>query len=194
MQGNVLGKVRQIVKYPNQILRSTTQRLEKNDILSREVQQAVADLKTTLAEHGGLGLAAPQIGLALPIFAMLLPRNPATATHPLIAAVINPTIKAKSKQTALGLEGCFSLEEYTALVKRHVAIDVEYYDEQATLVSERLKGLQAVIFQHEADHLHGVLMLDREATNLDPEETKIEVEKAMERLGRQYEKYGLADE
>ena len=90
---------------------------------------------------------------------------------PSYIACVNPSIVAHGEGTEIGLESCLSIPDYVGLVRRYAVIDVEYFcctpsngvgGGGGTLVRERLSGLPAVVFQHELDHLDGVLLTDRE--------------------------------
>ena len=150
------------------------------------VRSVAADLVATARAHCAMGLAAPQLGIALRIFAVRRPlarnegearalrtrllrmsrarRSAATAERPLDYIVaMNPKLLSASPATEIGIESCLSVPDYPALVRRHSAIDVEYVDAATGAhVTEHLSGLPAVVFQHELDHLDGVLLLDRE--------------------------------
>lgn len=101
------------------------------------------------------GLAAPQINKPLRMFIM----NPVVdVQEPYI--VINPTI-VKRRMKVSWSEGCMSIPDiYSDLKVRDDIIDVEYYNEQGKTVKKRLRGFESVVFQHEYDHLNGILFID----------------------------------
>ena len=150
-------------------------------------QALLADLAASAAAHGGLGLAAPQLGAPLRAFAMLRPvawtaqgllarslggqgrrgarRGSAAAAAAAAAAYVtcvNPRILHASAGSRVGLEGCLSLPGAPALVSRAHTLTVEYLDARGERTELELSGLPAVVFQHELDHLDGVLLIDKQ--------------------------------
>jgi peptide deformylase len=139
----------------------------------------LSDLAASAAAHGALGLAAPQLGVALRALVLLRPvawteaqlgaragrrrgGGAAPPPPPPYLACVNPRILHASAATAVGLEGCLSLPGLPALVRRAQAITVEYEDAQGERARLELSGLPAAVFQHELDHLDGVLLLDKQ--------------------------------
>jgi peptide deformylase len=121
-------------------------------------------LKTTLIASEGVGIAAPQVGVAKNIFLFMrldLPDTP-------VITVINPTIVSRSDTTVCFVrDGCLSIPDFRGNSVRYPWVEVEYFDEQGKLIRERLEGFRredtftAVIFQHEYDHTRGVLFIDK---------------------------------
>ena len=100
-----------------------------------------------------LGIAAPQINYSVRMFVMKFDNG-------LPQIVINPIIKKRRGKFGFQ-EGCMSIPKvYSRLDVRDDIIDVEYYDENFTLIKKRLRGLESVVFQHELDHLNGILFID----------------------------------
>lgn len=174
------GKILPILTYPNDILRTKCKDVEA---VTDEVRQLVADMLATVADDGsGIGLAAPQVGATVRVFVVRRPlykndyeykattsrlRKQGRAAEIIpstgFIACINPRILTKSEATDVGLEACLSIPDFHALVRRRMRIDVEYTSITGQLVREQLHALPAVVFQHELDHLDGVLLSDREA-------------------------------
>ena len=114
------------------------------------------DLFCTAKALQCLGLAAPQIGSQLRMFAM---KDPFTG---LVEMVINPTIVKKSRETMVDEEQCLSIPKYTFLVNRSKFITVNYTDYYGNRIFHRtFEDLDARVFQHEYDHLDGILASDR---------------------------------
>ena len=146
----------------------------------------LADLAASAAAHGGLGLAAPQLGAPLRAFAMMRPvvwtekellaralggqgrrggaRRGSAAAPPAAAYItcVNPRILHASAASRVGVEGCLSLPGAPALVRRAHTLTVEYLDARGERTELELSGLPAVVFQHELDHLDGVLLIDKQ--------------------------------
>jgi peptide deformylase len=119
----------------------------------KELRNLVADLAQTLRDHGGAGLAAPQIGVGLRVFAF--------DVDDVVGHVINPELYFPDEQEQDGLEGCLSIPGVYIDTKRRenvVATGVNEYGEPVRLVGT---GMMARCCQHETDHLDGVLFLDR---------------------------------
>lgn len=142
----------------------------KEDIASPTVQSVIDSLLATAHGAGGLGLAAPQIGESLRIFVMRKParevggrarRRHKTKSMEWIP-VVNPTITAWTPEQEMWLEGCLSMPDYAALVRRKRSVKVKYMTRAGEITSAELAGLPSCVFQHELDHLDGILTIDRE--------------------------------
>ena len=121
-----------------------------------ELKRLAADMKETLAGiKTGVALAAPQIGENSRIFVL---SKEFSGKTPLV--YVNPTIKNFGKETLVE-EGCLSLPEILGLVKRFPITRIEAHDESGKKFKLKAEGLLAQAFQHEVDHLNGVLFIDR---------------------------------
>jgi peptide deformylase len=110
-------------------------------------------------EHDGVALAAPQIGITKRLFVVAPSAYPAEAKwKPLV--FINPTIVKTSKKHADMQEGCLSVRWVYGKTTRAVSVTIEAYDEMGNKFSYGASGLIAHIFQHETDHLDGILFID----------------------------------
>ena len=148
--------VREIVLYPNPILKEHCAPLDPLSELGREVAR---DLLDTLDAGPGVGLAAPQIGAAYRVIVVDAGRNPRHEGQGRIV-LFNPEVReATGKQVFR--EGCLSIPEYTGDVRRAAEIVVEGLDPGGEPLTVAARGFEAVVFQHEIDHLDGVLFLDR---------------------------------
>lgn len=128
------------------------------------LQHFIKRLKLTMEVANGVGIAAPQVGVGRNVFAFMRIDKPEMP----VEIAINPKIVAHSpNQYCFEGDGCLSVPEESGNTLRYEWIDVEYYNEQGQLVKERLNGgtretdFTGVIFQHENDHLNGVLFVDR---------------------------------
>lgn len=131
---------------------------------SVDVQILIDRLKTTMAAESGVGIAAPQVGIGRNIF--LFTRID-KANYPVIVA-INPKIVNHPEETiCFERDGCLSIPGISGNSIRYPWVDVEYTDENGNLVQERLEGYSresdftGIIFQHEFDHLQGILFTDK---------------------------------
>lgn len=166
-----------IVKYPHPTLRHQSKPLRRVDA---ELRRIVREMLELMYEGQGIGLAANQVDLPYRLFVMNLAADPAAKDQEYV--FINPVI-SKRRGTAEGEEGCLSLPDIYAPVKRSEQILLTAYDLAGQEVSYELDGLFARAAQHEYDHLDGVLFIDR----LSPG-SRMAVEDALARL--QAEFYG----
>ncbi len=155
------------------VLRQRARGLTREEILSERIQQLISDMRDTMRDAPGVGLAAPQIGLDLQIAVIedreeyigLLPADQAAQQERVpvpFHVIINPTI---SLQGATGetqfFEGCLSVTGFRAVVPRARQVRADYLNERAEPATIEARGWYARILQHEIDHLHGTLYIDR---------------------------------
>lgn len=158
-----------IVKYGHPVLRKQGERIEH---LTPEIQQLIADMFETMEENHGVGLAAQQVGVAKQLTVIDIravtdrpstleldgqPADPA-AIMPLV--LINPEVTPVGER-ATGGEGCLSFPEIFADISRPGVVEVTALDARGQPIAFRCGGLLARAVQHEKDHLHGVLFIDR---------------------------------
>ncbi|MEY3289031.1 MAG: peptide deformylase [Pseudomonadota bacterium] len=139
------------------------------DIQSFEIQQIIKTLKDTLATTEGVGIAAPQINVSKRIIIIASRPTLRYPKAPLMepTVMINPAFKMLSDTREKDWEGCLSIPGIRALVPRYQEIQITYNNEQGDLVEARLEGFVARVFQHEFDHLEGMVYLDRVEDNRD---------------------------
>lgn len=139
------------------------------DVHSIETRQIIKAIQATLATTQGVGLAAPQIGESWRI--VIIASRP-TARYPKAplmepTVMINPDFDALSTAKEKDWEGCLSIPGIRALVPRYKDIRVQYTSEQGVPMETTLEGFVARVFQHEMDHLDGLVYLDRVENNRD---------------------------
>ena len=139
-----------ILRYPNQLL---VEKCSEIETLTPEVKETLKELGETLDSCDGVGLAAPQVGVLLRAFAI----QPFKETKPEIW--VNPTINSVSGKWD-NYEGCLSIPGVKAKVTRYFALKIEGLDASGNYKSKKVSGWEAVIIQHELDHLNGVLFID----------------------------------
>lgn len=152
-----MPKILNIITEPNKDLRSCSVEIKISEISKKEFQELISDMKHTMVKKDGVGLAAPQIGKNIRMVVVNTKNGP--------KCIINPLITKKSLLREWGEEGCLSVPNLFGDVKRHKKIKCEYYDEKGDFVSVTAEGMMARVFQHEIDHLDGVLFIDK-AKNL----------------------------
>ncbi len=139
--------------HPHPTLRETAAPIEKVD---DGICQLIDNMAETMYKAPGIGLAANQVGRAIRLVVIDL-QKPEHQTG--LIVLVNPKIvHAEGKLTFE--EGCLSIPEYYADVKRHEAVVVEGYDKQEKPVRIETSGILAVVLQHELDHLEGTLFID----------------------------------
>lgn len=152
-----------IVQMGKKVLRQEAELIPHQDISSPKIQTLIKKMVEVLAtQNDGVAIAAPQIGESYQLF-VVAPHVIKDNKNPLV--YINPRIIEASKKTKLLHEGCLSCRWKVGDVQRHTHITVEAYDENGELFTEEAEGLLAHIFQHETDHLNGILFVDK-AENL----------------------------
>lgn len=156
-----MPKFLEIAELGNQILREKTKAVE--DVADLYTQNLIDDMIYTVAEVNGVGLAAPQISQPLQIFIVASSPNPRYPDAPEIEpiAIINPSIIKKSDEMEKNWEGCLSIPGIRGLVPRNKFIEVKYLDRFGKEKKEQFSDFLARIFQHEYDHLNGIVFLDR---------------------------------
>jgi len=161
-----------IVQAGEPVLRQVARPLTRQEILGDEIQRLIQDMKETMRDAPGVGLAAPQIGPSLQLAVIedreeslkeLSPRELSEKDRRPVPfhVIINPQITLTGNDEASFYEGCLSLAGFSAVVPRCRAVRVEYLDERGEPRSVEASGWYARILQHEIDHLHGTLYLDR---------------------------------
>lgn len=144
--------IMEIKKYPDPILR---RKAEKIDEITPEIKKLAEDMIETIlnSKPEGVGLAAPQVGIAKRFFVAQMDGGP--------AVFLNPEIVKKSRKTEIMEEGCLSLPGIYLKIKRARELELEGVDINGKKMKIKAEGLFARIFQHEIDHLNGVLIIDR---------------------------------
>ena len=155
--------VRKILTVGNPLLRVPARRLSKAELLDPNTQRLIDDLIDTMFDAHGAGLAAPQIGWPVQVAAVCVQNNPRYPYKPNIplTVFVNPQIQYRTEATALINEGCLSLPGWRGEVERSMEITVSAWDRQAQSIELDVNGLTAATYQHEFDHLHGRLFVDR---------------------------------
>ncbi len=146
-----------ITPYGDPLLRKQSTRIDPVD---NEVRTLAANMTETMRAASGLGLAAPQVGVSRQLFLIDWAVYEGV-DNPEAVAYINPEIVEKAGNNVSKQEGCLSVPKVYADVTRPDKVMVRYQNLQGETVEETLVGMPARVFQHELDHLHGVLFIDR---------------------------------
>jgi peptide deformylase len=154
------------------VLRHKARPLSADEIRDRTIQELITSMRETMHDAPGVGLAAPQVGI--PVQLVMVEDQPqflqklsseqlaererrAVPFH----VLINPVLTVTGSEPAEFFEGCLSVAGFTAIVARAKQVRVECLNERAEPVVIDAKGWYARILQHEIDHLHGALYIDR---------------------------------
>ena len=159
----------EIVKYGHPVLRKKGERIES---ITTEIKKLIADMFETMEASHGVGLAAQQVGVARQLTVidvravsdrpstLELEGQPADVAGIMPLVLINPVI-TPAGEPATGGEGCLSFPEIFAEISRPGTVDVKALDAKGKPIAFRCGGLLARAVQHEADHLNGILFIDR---------------------------------
>jgi peptide deformylase len=155
--------VRPIVNIGHPVLRRRARDVSTDELASPKIQRLIDDLIEAMHAAGGAGLAANQVGETVRIAAIEVDNNPRYPYKPPIplTVIVNPTIEPVDDEIVQINEGCLSVPDLRGTVPRHVTIRVRYLDRDGEPHDEIRRGLTAGTFQHEVDHLDGVLFVDR---------------------------------
>jgi peptide deformylase len=139
------------------------------DLQSAEIQQIIETMRDTLATTQGVGIAAPQISESKRIIIIASRPTARYPSAPLMepTVMINPAFQTLSDCREKDWEGCLSIPGIRALVPRYKEILINYTNQQGVLVEDKMEGFVARVFQHEFDHLEGIVYLDRVEDNRD---------------------------
>jgi peptide deformylase len=155
---------RDILEIGHPVLRARAREVTSDELRDKAVQGLIDDMIETMRGANGAGLAANQVGQTLRIAVVeVRPANPRYPYKPPIplTVIVNPVIDPLDDDVAHINEGCLSVPNLRGEVPRHMAVRVRYLDREGVEHDEVRRGLTAGTFQHELDHLDGVLFLDR---------------------------------
>ena len=154
-------KLLQISQLGNPVLRKKA--AEITNFKSKELQELIDDLIATVGDVDGVGIAAPQVYESKQVFIVASYPNPRYPNAPKMkpTAMINPIIIKNSEEVEKDWEGCLSIPGIRALVPRYKTIKVEYFTREGKKQTKIFKDFVARIFQHELDHLNGLVFTDR---------------------------------
>jgi peptide deformylase len=156
--------VREIVTIGDPVLRERAREVTAEELASPEIQALIDDLIETKRAANGAGLAASQVGEAVRIAVAEVegtnPRYPYKPPIPL-TVMVNPQVEPLDDELVEINEGCLSVPDLRGALNRRVSIRVRYLDRNGQAHEEVKRGLTAGTFQHEVDHLNGILFVDR---------------------------------
>lgn len=149
----------EIITLPNPILRRKAQPVNRFDAA---LQDLVNSMIETMRAAPGVGLAAPQVGISDRIIVVEYPEDDTQEDSPKkLYVVVNPELKEVSEETEMGIEGCLSIPNLHGEVERSLAVIVKGQTRHGQAIKIKAKDWLARIFQHEIDHLNGIVFTDR---------------------------------
>jgi peptide deformylase len=155
--------IRKIAQIGHPVLRQTARELPREDLLAPSMQAFIDDLIETMHDADGAGLAAIQVYEPVQICAIHVRNNPRYPYKPPIplTILVNPVLTPVGDEMFENNEGCLSVPNLRGMVKRYVHLHVKAWDRHGNPIDEVVHGLKAGTYQHEVDHLHGKLFVDR---------------------------------
>ena len=151
--------VRKLVRLGNPALRAPCEPVPEDRIKSAEVQQVITDMIDTLRSSSvGSGLAAPEIGVSWQIFVL---ESELRGDPRPVRTVLNPLLEPHSGELVYDWEGCLSIPDLVGLVPRHPSVRLWGRGRDGEPLDLELSGLAGRVAQHEYDHLHGIVFIDR---------------------------------
>ena len=163
--------LRTIVTLPDPVLKRKAHTVNTFD---KNLQILLDDMVETMREAPGVGLAAPQIGLSERIIVVEYfereEDEDVEGAPKKVWAVINPEITKASEETLMGVEGCLSIPGLVGQVERHAEVQVKGLNRHGKPMKVKAKGWLARIFQHEIDHLNGIMFTERAVRVWKPQE------------------------
>ena len=157
--------VLKVAKLGNPILRQISKQVDLKELADQqgELQGFIDDMIDTMREEDGVGLAAPQVNRSQQIVVLEYENNeryPDESSIP-VTVLVNPVLSDYGEEKVLGWESCLSLVDFRGLVPRSTSVTLKAYDRDGGRIEKRATGFEAVVLQHEIDHLNGKVFLDR---------------------------------
>jgi peptide deformylase len=150
--------MREIITTGNPILRRKAKKVQK---ITPRLQELADDMVETMRAAPGIGLAAPQVGVSERLFVAEIEKSEEHPGSGKLYMVFNPEYVFQSEEVVDGVEGCLSIPGWAGEVTRHYKVVIKGLDRHGKRVRIEAEGLLARVFQHEIDHLDGVLFPDR---------------------------------
>ncbi len=150
--------VLEITKVPDKILKRKAKHVSD---FGPDLQNLIDDMVETMREAPGVGLAGPQVNQLLRVIVVEFGDEEDEEIPPQLYTLVNPEISKMSKDTVVGTEGCLSIPELVGDVERSESITIKAQTRHGQVTKLKASGWLARIFQHEIDHLNGILFTDR---------------------------------
>lgn len=160
--------IREVIKLPHPTLRRKAHKVVD---FNSDLQALFEDMIDTMRDEPGVGLAAPQVNISQRLIVVEYPIDDSIPdAEPKIFVLVNPTITNQSEEKVKGVEGCLSVPNLFGEVERSQSITITGQNQFGKKTTINAQGWLARIFQHEVDHLNGVLFVDRTNVLYEPED------------------------
>lgn len=153
--------IREILKMGNPHLRELSRKIEDNEFGSDFLKSLIQDMRETMIEANGIGIAAPQIGELVQVAIVCIESDEESEEEFEEIVVINPIIEYLTDEVSGNWEGCLSVPGLRGYVERPKAVRVTFQDIDGKTQVIESDTFSAIVFQHELDHLFGKLYVDR---------------------------------
>jgi len=163
--------IRELTTFPNEVLRKRAAEVTEFD---SELKDLINDMVETMRVAPGVGLAAPQIGVSKRVIVVEFGHEDDETVPNQLYVVINPEIVKQSNDKVSGIEGCLSVPGVVGEVDRARVVTVQGQDSDGKRIKIRAQGWLARIFQHEIDHINGMLYTDRAENIWQPEQDEMD--------------------
>jgi peptide deformylase len=152
-----------VARLGHPVLRQKALPVPAGDICSAEIQRLIDDMVETMREYNGAGLAAPQVHVLKQICVIEVNENPRYPEAPSIplTVLVNPVLTPMTEEMENGWEGCLSVPDMRGMVPRLTSVRLDAFDREGRRIQGEAKEFFARVIQHETDHLHGMVYLDR---------------------------------
>ena len=152
-----------VARLGHPVLRQKAEPVPVDEIRSAPIQRLIDDMVDTMHEYNGAGLAAPQVHVLKQICVIEVDGNPRYPDAPGIplTVLINPRVTPLTEEMEEGWEGCLSVPDMRGMVPRYTTVRLEGHDRDGERIEVVAKEFFARVIQHETDHLHGTVYLDR---------------------------------
>ncbi len=157
--------LRDIITTPHPTLRRKARKVTD---FGPKLQTLIDDMVETMREAPGVGLAAPQVNVSLRVIVVEFGDEKDETVPPKLYTLVNPEISRSSRDLVTGIEGCLSIPGLLGDVERSCSVTVKGLSRRGQPTKIKAKGWLARIFQHEVDHLHGVLFTDHASSIWEP--------------------------
>ncbi len=149
------------IKSQKDFLKGRAKKFDFAEYSKKDINDLILFMRMMMIKNRGVGLAAPQIGLNMRVFVAQLPNDDGSGYVGKFYAIFNPEIESISKKYISDVEGCLSVPYYYGSVERADKITINGFDKNGRKTKIKAQGYLARIFQHEVDHLNGILFSDK---------------------------------
>jgi len=160
--------LKNVIKLPHPTLRRKAHKVVE---FNADLKRLIEDMIETMRDEPGVGLAAPQVNISQRLIVVEYPEDDSiSSVKPKVFVLANPELDRVSDERVKGIEGCLSVPNLFGEVERSQSVTVHGQNQHGRNVTIKANGWLARVFQHEIDHLNGILFVDRAETLYQPED------------------------